>query len=121
MAVHSGRIGTWRMLEILERIVEGKGEDGDIEKLETLAKNIKAPPWVRPGSDGLTLHQPILRYFRDEYEAYIKEKCCSGASMPGAQLCGSPTSRGRTPVRQGFTRPGPLPARCASKRSHRCN
>ena len=36
------RIGTKRMLEILERITEGKGEEGDIEKLETLAKNIKA-------------------------------------------------------------------------------
>ena len=45
------RIGTRRMLEILERIVNGKGEEGDIEKLETLAKNIKATA-LCPGTDG---------------------------------------------------------------------
>ena len=45
------RIGTRRMLEILDRITHGKGEDGDIEKLEKLAKNIKASALCGLGSD----------------------------------------------------------------------
>jgi NADP-reducing hydrogenase subunit HndC len=70
------RIGTRRMLEILERIVNGKGEEGDIEKLETLAKNIKATALCGLGQ---TAPNPVLstiHYFRDEYEAHIKEKRC---------------------------------------------
>ena len=70
------RIGTKRMLEILERIVEGKGEEGDIEKLETLGKNIKATALCGLGQ---TAPNPVLstiHYFRDEYEAHIKEKRC---------------------------------------------
>ncbi len=70
------RIGTRRMLEILERIVEGKGEEGDIEKLETLGKNIKESALCGLGQ---TAPNPVLstiHYFRDEYEAHIKEKRC---------------------------------------------
>ena len=70
------RIGTRRMLEILERIVEGKGEDGDIEKLETLAKNIKATALCGLGQTAPNPVLSTLRYFRDEYEAHIKEKRC---------------------------------------------
>ena len=78
------RIGTRRMLEILERIVEGKGEDGDIEKLETLAKNIKATALCGLGQTAPNPVLSTLRYFRDEYEAHIKEKRCPAASLPGA-------------------------------------
>ena len=70
------RIGTRRMLEILERIVKGKGEEGDIEKLEALAKNIKATALCGLGQ---TAPNPVLstiHYFRDEYEAHIREKRC---------------------------------------------
>ncbi len=70
------RIGTKRMLEILERIVEGKGEAGDIEKLETLGKNIKETALCGLGQ---TAPNPVLstiKYFRDEYEAHIYEKRC---------------------------------------------
>ena len=70
------RIGTRRMLEMLTRITEGKGEPGDIEKLETLAKNIKASALCGLGQ---TAPNPVLstiRYFRDEYEAHINEKRC---------------------------------------------
>ena len=70
------RIGTRRMLEILERIVEGKGEEGDIEKLETLAKNIKATALCGLGQTAPNPVLSTLRYFRDEYEAHIKEKRC---------------------------------------------
>ena len=70
------RIGTRRMLEILERITEGKGEDGDIEKLETLAKNIKASALCVLGQTAPNPVLSTLKYFRDEYEAHIYEKRC---------------------------------------------
>ena len=70
------RVGTRRMLEILERITQGKGEEGDIEKLQTLAENIKSGALCGLGQ---TAPNPVLstiKYFRDEYEAHIKEKRC---------------------------------------------
>ena len=70
------RIGTRRMLEILERITEGKGEDGDIEKLETLANNIKASALCGLGQTAPNPVLSTLQYFRDEYEAHIYEKRC---------------------------------------------
>jgi len=70
------RIGTKRMLEILERITQGKGEEGDIEKLEALAKNIKATALCGLGQTAPNPVLSTLRYFRDEYEAHIKEKRC---------------------------------------------
>ena len=70
------RIGTRRMLEILERIVEGRGEEGDIEKLEALAENIKATALCGLGQTAPNPVLSTLKYFRDEYEAHIKEKRC---------------------------------------------
>ncbi|MBE5821363.1 MAG: 4Fe-4S dicluster domain-containing protein [Clostridiales bacterium] len=70
------RIGTKRMLEILTRITEGKGEEGDIEKLEELAKNIKASSLCGLGQTAPNPVLSTLKYFRDEYEAHIKEKRC---------------------------------------------
>lgn len=70
------RIGTKRMLEILERIVAGQGEEGDIERLERLAVNIKAASLCGLGK---TAPNPVLstiKYFRDEYEAHIRDKKC---------------------------------------------
>ena len=70
------REGTRRMLEILERITDGRGEEGDIERLEALAKTIKATALCGLGQ---TAPNPVLstiRYFRDEYEAHIREKRC---------------------------------------------
>ena len=69
-------IGTKRMLEILTRIVSGKGEEGDIELLEELCNAIKDGALCGLGQ---TAPNPVLttiRYFRDEYEAHIKEKKC---------------------------------------------
>ena len=70
------RIGTRRMLEILERITAGQGEDGDIEKLEELAKTIKATALCGLGQTAPNPVLSTLRYFRDEYEAHIYEKRC---------------------------------------------
>lgn len=70
------RIGTKRMLEILERITNGEGKEGDIELLETLAKNIKASALCGLGQTAPNPVLSTLRYFRHEYEAHIKEKKC---------------------------------------------
>jgi len=70
------KIGTRRMLEILERITKGEGEEGDIEKLETLAQQIRINALCGLGQ---TAPNPVLttiRYFKDEYTAHIKEKKC---------------------------------------------
>lgn len=70
------RIGTKRMLEILERITDGKGQPGDIEKLIELGESIKAGALCGLGK---TAPNPVLstiKYFRDEYEAHIYEKRC---------------------------------------------
>ena len=70
------RVGIRKMLDILTRITEGKGEEGDIEKLEELANMIKTNSLCGLGQ---TAPNPVLstiRYFRDEYEAHIYEKRC---------------------------------------------
>ena len=70
------RIGTKRMLEILTRITEGEGKEGDIELLEELCNAIKDGALCGLGQ---TAPNPVLttiRYFRHEYEAHINEKKC---------------------------------------------
>ncbi|OFX40104.1 MAG: NADH dehydrogenase [Bacteroidetes bacterium GWA2_32_17] len=70
------RIGTKRMLEILIRITEGEGREGDIELLEELAYQIKDGSLCGLGQ---TAPNPVLttiKYFRNEYEAHIKDKKC---------------------------------------------
>ncbi|QUL98034.1 MAG: NADH-quinone oxidoreductase subunit NuoF [Candidatus Fermentithermobacillus carboniphilus] len=70
------RIGTKRMLEILQRITRGEGREGDIELLQELGESIKESALCGLGQ---TAPNPVLstiRYFRDEYEAHIKDKRC---------------------------------------------
>ncbi|WP_425757326.1 NADH-ubiquinone oxidoreductase-F iron-sulfur binding region domain-containing protein [Ihubacter sp. rT4E-8] len=74
------RIGTKRMLEILERITRGEGRDGDIELLEELAGKIKDGAMCGLGQ---TAPNPVLttiRYFRNEYEDHIYHKKCTAKS-----------------------------------------
>ena len=70
------REGTKRMLEILERIVEGKGEDGDIELLEELADTISHAALCGLGKTAAGPVVSTIKYFRDEYLAHIHEKRC---------------------------------------------
>ena len=70
------REGTKRMLEMLTAITEGNGKEGDIEKLERLAKSIKAGALCALGQTAPNPILSTLRYFRDEYEAHIFEKRC---------------------------------------------
>lgn len=76
------RIGTKRMLEILNRIVKGEGRDGDIELLEELCYSIKDGALCGLGQ---TAPNPVLttiKYFRNEYEAHINDKKCPAKSCP---------------------------------------
>ncbi len=70
------RIGTTRMLEILTRITDGKGQDGDVELLEELCYGIKDGALCGLGQ---TAPNPVLttiKYFKNEYIAHIKDKTC---------------------------------------------
>lgn len=74
------RVGTKRMLEILERITKGEGKDGDIELLEELAMKIKDGSMCGLGQ---TAPNPVLttiKYFRNEYEDHIYNKKCTAKS-----------------------------------------
>ena len=70
------REGTKRMLGILERIVAGEGEEGDIELLLELADTISATALCGLGKSAPSPVVSTIRNFRDEYEAHIKEKRC---------------------------------------------
>jgi NADH-quinone oxidoreductase subunit F len=74
------RIGTRRMLEILERITKGEGEPDDIDKLLELGEQIKEASLCALGG---TAPNPVLttiKYFKDEYDAHIRDKKCPAGS-----------------------------------------
>lgn len=70
------RIGTKRLLEILDRIVTGQGRQGDIDLLENLSLEVKAGSLCGLGQSAPNPVLTTIRYFRDEYEAHIQEKRC---------------------------------------------
>ncbi|MEO0135906.1 MAG: NADH-quinone oxidoreductase subunit NuoF [candidate division WOR-3 bacterium] len=70
------RLGTKQMVDILNRIVEGKGKEGDVELLESIGENVKLASLCGLGQ---TAPNPVLttiKYFKEEYLAHIKEKRC---------------------------------------------
>lgn len=70
------RIGTKRMLEILDRMCEGKADEDDLYKLEKLALNIKKSAICGLGQTAPNPVLSTLKYFRDEYMEHIKYKKC---------------------------------------------
>lgn len=70
------RLGTKRMLEILERITEGNGKDGDIELLEELCLTIKDGALCGLGQTAPNPVLTTLKYFKDEYIEHITDKKC---------------------------------------------
>jgi NADH:ubiquinone oxidoreductase subunit F (NADH-binding)/(2Fe-2S) ferredoxin/NAD-dependent dihydropyrimidine dehydrogenase PreA subunit len=70
------RVGTRRMLEILERICAGKGEESDLDTLEMLCDQIKQDSLCGLGQGAPNPVVSTLKHFRSEYEAHIKEKRC---------------------------------------------
>jgi NADH:ubiquinone oxidoreductase subunit F (NADH-binding)/NADH:ubiquinone oxidoreductase subunit E len=72
------RIGTRRMLDILERLCAGRGETGDLEKLEELAGLTKKGSLCGLGRTAPNPVLTTLRYFREEYEAHLEGRCPAG-------------------------------------------
>jgi NADH-quinone oxidoreductase subunit F len=73
------RIGTRRMLSILERICAGKGQEGDIEELEKLGRVIKDASLCGLGQTAPNPALTTIKYFREEYEEHIRDKHCRAA------------------------------------------
>jgi len=72
----SCRLGTKQMVEILDRITEGEGKEGDIEFLEDIGKNVKLASLCGLGQTAANPVLTTIKYFRDEYLAHIKQKRC---------------------------------------------
>ncbi|MCL2199675.1 MAG: NADH-quinone oxidoreductase subunit NuoF [Defluviitaleaceae bacterium] len=91
------RVGTKRMLETLIRITEGNGEMEDLDRLEELANNIKASSLCGLGQTAPNPVLSTLRYFRDEYEAHVKDKKCpAGACVELLEFFIDETCKGCT-------------------------
>jgi NADH-quinone oxidoreductase subunit F len=76
------RIGAKRMLEILDRICEGQGQAGDIEKLETLTDYVSRGSLCGLGQTAPNPVLTTLRYFREEYEAHVHQRRCPAGRCP---------------------------------------
>ncbi len=74
----SCRIGTKRMLEIIERITLGEGKEGDVELLEELGYTIQETSACGLGQTAPNSVLSTIRYFRDEYNEHIRNKHCRG-------------------------------------------
>jgi NADH:ubiquinone oxidoreductase subunit F (NADH-binding) len=72
------RVGTRRMLDILERLCGGQGKKGDVEELESLAEMIKKGSLCGLGKTAPNPVISTIKYFRDEYEAHIEKRCPVG-------------------------------------------
>lgn len=70
------RVGTFQMLQILEKITSGQGEEGDIEKLETLGRYIKNSALCGLGKSAPNPVITTIKYFREEYEEHVRDKYC---------------------------------------------
>jgi NADH:ubiquinone oxidoreductase subunit F (NADH-binding)/(2Fe-2S) ferredoxin/ferredoxin len=77
------RIGTKQLVEILNKITDGNGEENDLKKMESLSKTIKAGSLCGLGQTAPNPVLTTLRYFRKEYEAHIKTKTCPALVCKG--------------------------------------
>ena len=73
------RVGTWQMMNILERIVKGEAETEDISKLQILAETVQRASLCGLGQTAPNPVLTTLRYFRSEYLSHVKEKYCQSA------------------------------------------
>lgn len=77
------RVGTKRMHEILNRICEGKGEEGDVERLIALGEQIRDTALCGLGQSAPNPVLSTIRYFRHEYDAHIRDKHCEAGVCAG--------------------------------------
>ena len=77
------RLGTWQMYELLDKITLGKGETGDIERLETMGKMIVAGSLCGLGNSAPNPVLSTIKYFREEYEEHIHDKYCRAKRCQG--------------------------------------
>ncbi|MBI5204514.1 MAG: NAD(P)H-dependent oxidoreductase subunit E [Nitrospirae bacterium] len=77
------RTGTYQMLRILEKITSGKGEEGDIEKLEKIGVQIKRSALCGLGQAAPNPVLTTIKYFREEYEEHIHDKYCRAKACSG--------------------------------------
>ncbi len=77
------RVGTYQMLQILERITSGKGEAGDIERLEQIGNLIKEGALCGLGNSAPNPVLTTIKYFRQEYEEHIHDKYCRAKACSG--------------------------------------
>ncbi len=72
----SCRLGTKQMVEVLNRIAQGEGREGDVDFLEEVGKQVKSSSLCGLGQTAPNPALTTIKYFRDEYEKHIREKCC---------------------------------------------
>jgi NADH-quinone oxidoreductase subunit F/NADP-reducing hydrogenase subunit HndC len=77
------RIGTYQMLQILEKITSGRGEEGDIERLQRLGELTADGSLCGLGQSAPNPVLTTIRYFRDEYEEHVKDKYCRAKVCSG--------------------------------------
>jgi NADH:ubiquinone oxidoreductase subunit F (NADH-binding)/Fe-S-cluster-containing hydrogenase component 2/(2Fe-2S) ferredoxin len=80
------RIGTYQMLQILEKITSGHGEPGDIERLDQLGNNVKAGALCGLGQSAPNPVLTAIKYFRHEFEEHIHDKYCRADVCMGLGL-----------------------------------
>lgn len=130
------RIGTQRMLEILTRITEGKGQPGDLELLEELARSVKDSALCGLGQTAPNPVLSTLRYFREEYESHLLKKHCPACTCkalfvsPCQHTCPLGTdvptyvsliAEGKfAAVRENIREKNPFPAICGRVCHHPC-
>ena len=77
------RVGTRHLRDILARICEGKGREGDLEELERLCQDVRTGSLCGLGQTAPNPVLSTLRFFRDEYEAHIREHRCPAKKCKG--------------------------------------
>jgi NADH:ubiquinone oxidoreductase subunit F (NADH-binding)/(2Fe-2S) ferredoxin len=77
------RIGTWQMYELMEKITSGRGEPGDIDRLEKMGKMVVAGSLCGLGNSAPNPVLSTIKYFREEYEEHVNQKFCRAHRCQG--------------------------------------
>ena len=103
------RIGTRRMLEILDRLCAGEGREEDLANLEELADRVSRTSLCGLGQTAPNPVLTTLRYFREEYEAHVRESAAPPGAAPPSPTTGSTTPASAAPCAPRSARWAPSP------------